>query len=187
MCEVLRSDAHRHSDGTQWDLSARNVGDFRQSLAFPHVSHPPVLYIPELEMRWLLHTRVPCATVVSVVLSPGADRHSEGTQGDPSARTAGDFGQSLASPHVLHPPVLYIQVLTVRRLLNTRPPDAPGACVVLRSDAYWHSEGPQCSNCRGIWSIAGVSACLASARALHTSAGSAVSCSHMTPWCAWGV
>ena len=51
VCEVLRSDAYRHSDGTQWDLSARNVGDFRQSLAFPHVSHPPVLYIPELEMR----------------------------------------------------------------------------------------------------------------------------------------
>ena len=126
-------------------------------------------------------------TVVSVVLSPGADRHSEGTQRDPSARTAGDFGQSLASPHVLHPPVLYIQVLTVRRLLNTRPPDVPGACVVLRSDAYWHSEGPQCPNCRGIWSIAGVSACLASASALHTSAGSVASSAHVTPQWAWGV
>ena len=133
------------------------------------------------------HTAPLCVTVVSVVLSSDAYRHSDGTQRDPSSRTAGDFGQSLASPHVLHPPVLYIQVLTVRRLLNTRPPDVPGACVVLRSDAYWHSEGPQCPNCRGIRSIAGVSACLASASALHTSAGSAASSAHVTPRWACGV
>ena len=126
-------------------------------------------------------------TVVSVVLSPGADRHSEGTQRDPSARTAGDFGQSLASPHVSHLPVLYIQVLTVRRLLHTQPADVAGVCVVLRSDAYRHSEGTQCLNCRGIWSVAGKSVCLASASALHTSAGSAASSAHTTPRWAWGV
>ena len=82
-------------------------------------------------------------TVVSVVLSSDACRHSEGTQRDPSARTAGDFGQSLASPHALHPPALYIQVLIVRRRLNTRPPGVPGVCEVLRSDAYRHSDGTQ--------------------------------------------
>ena len=117
-------------------------------------------------------------TVVSVVLSPGADRHSEGTQRDPSAQTAGDFGQSLASLHVSHLPVLYIQVLTVRRRLNTRPPGVPGVCEVLRSNAYRHSEITHWANYRGLWSVAGKSACLASACALHLSAGSAVSSAH---------
>ena len=126
-------------------------------------------------------------TEVSVVLSPGADRHSEGTHRDPIARSAGDFGQLLASPHVSHLPVLYIQVLTVRRLLHTQPADVAGVCVVLRSDAYRHSEGPGCPNCRENRSITGVSACLASASALHTSAGSAASSAHVTPRWAWGV
>ena len=48
-------------------------------------------------------------TLVSVVLSSDAYRHSEGTQREPSARTAGDFGQSLASPHVLHPRVTQLR------------------------------------------------------------------------------
>ena len=179
--------AYQHPAGTQWDPSARTGADFRQSLAFLQVSHPPVLYTLVLAVWRFLHKRPSGVPGVSEGLSSDAYRHSEGTQRDPSARTAGDFGQSLASPHVSHLPVLYIQVLTVRRLLNTRPPDVPGACVVLRSDAYRHSEGPGCPNCRGIRSIAGVSACLASASALHTSAGSAASSAHVTPRWAWGV
>ena len=63
-----------------------------------------------------------------------------GTQKALSAQTVGEFGQSLASPHVSHPPVLYIQVLAVQHLLHTRPPGGPGVCEVLRSDAYRHSE-----------------------------------------------
>ena len=173
--------------GTQTAPSARTVRDFRQSLAFLHVSHPPALYILVLAVRCLLHRRPPGVTVESAGLSLGAYQHSDSTQRDPSARTAGDFGQSLASPHVLHPPVLYIQVLTVRRLLHTQPADVAGVCVVLRSDAYRHSEGPQCPNFRGNRSIAGVSACLASASALHTSTGSVASSAHVTPRWVWGV
>ena len=101
-------------------------------------------------------------TVVSVVLSSDAYRHSEGIQRDPSARTAGDFGQSLASPHVLHPPALYIQVLTVRHLLHTRPPGVPGVCEVLRSDAYRHSEITHWANY-----IGGFGQLLASPDVLH--------------------
>ena len=92
-------------------------------------------------MQCLLHTQPPGVTVESVGLSLDAYRHSDSIQRDPSARTAGDFGQSLASPHVSHLPVLYIQVLTVRRRLHTRPPGVPGVCGVLRSDAYQHAEG----------------------------------------------
>ena len=71
------------------------------------------------------------------------------TQKAPSARTVEEFGQSLGSLHVSHPPVLYIQVLAVRRLLHTRPPGVPRVCEVLRSDAYRHSEITHWANYRG--------------------------------------
>ena len=72
-------------EGTQWDPSARTVGDFRQSLAFLHVSHPPALCILVLAVQCLLHTQPSGVTVGSVGLSLDAHRHSDGTQGDPSA------------------------------------------------------------------------------------------------------
>ena len=65
--------------------------------------------------------------------------------------------------------------------------DVAGVCVVLRSDAYRHSEGTQCPNCRGIRSVTGKSACLASASALHTRTGSGVSSAHTALRCASGV
>ena len=111
VCEVLRSDTYQHSDRAQRDSSARSVGDSGQSLVFPHVSHPPALCIPELETRCLLHIWLPCVAGVSIILSPGAYQHPEGTERDPSARTVGDFSQLLASLHVLHLPVLHMKVL----------------------------------------------------------------------------
>ena len=85
-----------------------------------------------------------------------------GTQKAPSARTVEDFGQSLASPHVSHLPVLYIQVLAVRCRLHTRPPSVPGVCEVLRSDAYRHSEITHWANY-----IGGFGQLLASPDVLH--------------------
>ena len=110
-----------------------------------------------------------------------------GTQTAPSARTVGDFRQSLAFLQVSHPPVLYTLVLEVWRFLHKRPSGVPGVSEGLSSDAYRHSEGTQCPNCRGLRSVAGKSVCLASASALHTSAGSAASSAHVTPRWAWGV
>ena len=82
------------------------------------------------------------------------------TQKAPSARTVGDFRQLLVFLHVSHLPLLYILVLEVGYLLHTRP---SGVLVVSEghsSDAYRHSDGTQCLNCRGFPSVAGVSACL---------------------------
>ena len=109
------------------------------------------------------------------------------TQKAPSARTVGDFRQSLAFLHVSHPPALYILVLAVWCLLHTRPSGVPGVSEGLSSDAYRHSEGTQCPNCRGFPSVAGVSACLASTCTLHTGAGSAVSSAHTALRCDCGV
>ena len=72
-------------DGSQWDPSARTVGDFRQSLACLHVSHPPALYIPVLAVWCLLRTQPSDVTVESGGLSLDAYQHSDGTQWDPSA------------------------------------------------------------------------------------------------------
>ena len=88
------SDAYQHSDGTQW---LNCIGDFRQSLAFLHVSHSPALYILVLAVQCLLHTRPPGVTVESVGLSLGAYRHSDSTQW---LNCIEDFGQSLAFLHV---------------------------------------------------------------------------------------
>ena len=85
-----------------------------------------------------------------------------GTQKALSARTVGEFGQSLANPYVSHPPALYIQVLAVRRLLHMRPPGVPGVCEVLRSDAYRHSEITHWANY-----IGGFGQLLASPDVLH--------------------
>ena len=92
--------------GTQKAPSGRTVGEFGQSLASPHVSHLPVLYIQVLAVQHLLHTRPPGGPGVCEVLRSDAYRHSDGTQGDLSARNVGDLGQSLVFPHVSHPPVL---------------------------------------------------------------------------------
>ena len=100
--------------GTQKAPSARTVGEFGQSLGFLHVSHLPVLYIQVLAVQHLLHTRPPGGPGVCEVLRSDAYRHSDGTQWDLSARNVGDFGQSLAFPHVSHPPVLYIPELEMR-------------------------------------------------------------------------
>ena len=96
----LSMGAYQHPAGTQWDPSARTGADFRQSLAFLQVSHPPVLYILVLAVQCLLHTQPPGGAVESVGLSLDAYRHSDSTQRDPSARTAGDFRQSLAFLHM---------------------------------------------------------------------------------------
>ena len=96
----------------------------------------------------------------SAGLSLDAYRHSDSTQRDPSARTVGDFRQSLAFLHVSHLPVLYILGLEVGYLLHTRPSGVLGVSEGHSSDAYRHSEGTQCPNCRGFPSVAGVSACL---------------------------
>ena len=100
--------------GTQKAPSARTVGEFGQSLGFLHVSHLPVLYIQVLAVQCLLHTRPPGVPGVCEVLRSDAYRHSDGTQWDLSARNVGDFRQSLAFPHVSHPPVLYIPELEMR-------------------------------------------------------------------------
>ena len=111
-------------------------------------------------MQCLLHTWPPGVTVESAGLSLDAYRHSDSTQRDPSARTAGDFRQSLAFLHVSHLPLLYILVLEVGYLLHTRPSGVLGVSEGHSSDAYRHSDGTQCLNCRGFPSVAGVSACL---------------------------
>ena len=85
-----------------------------------------------------------------------------GTQKAPSARTVGEFGQSLGFLHVSHLPVLYIQVLAVQHLLHTRPPGGLGVCEVLRSDAYRHSEITHWANY-----IGGFGQLLASPDVLH--------------------
>ena len=140
-----------------------------------------------LVLQCLLHTRPQGVTVESAGLSLGAYRHSDSTQRDPSARTAGDFRQLLAFLHVSHLPLLYILVLEVGYLLHTRPPGMLGVSEGHSSDAYRHSDGTQCLNCRGFPSVAGVSACLASASALHTSAQSGVSSAQVALRCACGV
>ena len=81
--------------------------------------HPPALYILVLVLQCLLHTWPPGVTVESAGLSLDAYRHSDSTQRDPSARTAGDFRQSLAFLHVSHLPLLYILVLEVGYFLHT--------------------------------------------------------------------
>ena len=114
---VLSSDAYRHSEGTQQDPSARTAGDFGQSLASPHVLHPPVLYIQVLTVRRLLNT--PHGPLMCLGRVWCSDPMPIGTQKAPSARTVGEFGQSLANPYVSHLPALYIQVLAVQHLLHT--------------------------------------------------------------------
>ena len=111
-------------------------------------------------MRCLLHTQPPGGAVESAGLSLDAYRHSDGTQRDPSARTAGDFRQSLAFLHVSHLPLLYILVLEVGYLLHTRPSGVLGVSEGHSSDAYRHSDSTQCLNCRGFPSVTGISACL---------------------------
>ena len=104
--------------GTQKAPSTRTVGDFGQSLAFPHVSGTPVLCMLVLAVWHLLHTR-PSDVMV------GAYRHSDGTQWGPSARTArtaGESPRSLAFLHVSHPPALCALVLAVQCFLHARLP-----------------------------------------------------------------
>ena len=178
--------------GTQKALSARTVEEFGQSLASLHVSHLPVLYIQVLAVRCLLHTQLPGVTKESVGLSLDAYRHSDSTQRDPSARTAGDFRQSLVFLHVSHSPALYILVLAVQYLLHTQPPGVTVESAGLSLDAYRHSDSTQRDPSARIagdfrQSLAFLHACLASASALHTSAGSGVSSAHMALRCAWGV
>ena len=83
----------------------------------------------------------------SVGRSLDAYQHSDSTQRDPSARTAGDFRQSLAFLHVSHLPLLYILVLEVGCFLHTWPPGVLGVSEGHSSDAYRHSDGTQCLNC----------------------------------------
>ena len=116
---------------------------------FLHVSHSPALYILVLAVQCLLHTQPPGVTVESPGLSLGAYRHSDSTQRDPSARTAGDFRQSLAFLHVSHLPLLYILVLEVGYYLHTRPSGVLGVSERHSSDAYRHSDGTQWLNCIG--------------------------------------
>ena len=125
--------------GTQTAPSARTVGDFRQSLVFLHVSRLPVLYILVLEVGYLLHKRPSGVLVVSEGHSPDAYRPSEGTQWDPSARTVGVFGPSLAGLPVLYPPSLYILVLVVRFFLHTQPSGMTGVARGLSPDTYRHT------------------------------------------------
>ena len=56
--------------------------------------------------------------------------------------------------------MLYILGLEVGHLLHTRPSGVLGVSEGHSSDAYRHSDGTQCLNCRGFPSVAGVSACL---------------------------
>ena len=71
--------------------------------------------------------------------SSDAYRHSDSTQGDPSARTVGDFRQSLAFLLVSHLPVLYILVLEVGYLLHTRPSGVTGVAGGLSPGTYRHA------------------------------------------------
>ena len=72
--------AYQHPAGTQWDPSARTGADFRQSLAFLQVSHPPVLYILVLAVWCCLHRWPSCVPGVAEGLSSDAYQHSAGTQ-----------------------------------------------------------------------------------------------------------
>ena len=72
-----------------------------------------------------------------------------GTQKAPSARTVGEFGQSLGFLHVSHLPVLYILGLEVGYLLHMRPSGVLGVSEGHSSDAYRHSDGTQWLNCIG--------------------------------------
>ena len=72
-----------------------------------------------------------------------------GTKKAPSARTVGDFRQSLVFLHVSRLPVLYILVLEVGYLLHTRPWGVLGVSERHSSDAYRHSDGTQWLNCIG--------------------------------------
>ena len=67
--------AYQHPAGTQWDPSARTGADFRQSLAFLQVSHPPVLYILVLAVWCLLHRWPSCVPGVSEGFSSDAYQH----------------------------------------------------------------------------------------------------------------
>ena len=100
--------------GTQKAPGARTLGEFGQSLGFLHVSHLPALDTQVLAVQHLLHTRPPGGPGVCEGLRSDAHRHSDGTQMDLSARNVGDFGQSLAFPHVLHPPALYMPELEIK-------------------------------------------------------------------------
>ena len=96
--------AYQHAQGTQWDPSARTGADFRQSLAFLQVSHPPVLYILVLAVWSCLHRRLSCVPGVAEGLSSDAYQHSEGTQcpnyrGFPSVAGMSAF---FASTCILH-------------------------------------------------------------------------------------
>ena len=73
------------------------------------------------------------------------------TQQAPSARTIGDFRQSLACLHVSNPPALCILVLALWRFLQKRPSGVPGVSEGLSSDAYRHSQGTQPPNCKALW------------------------------------
>ena len=72
--------ACQHAQGTQWDPSAQTGADFRQSLAFLQVSHPPALYILVLAVWCCLHRWPSCVPGVAEGLSSDAYQHSEGTQ-----------------------------------------------------------------------------------------------------------
>ena len=76
----LSMGAYQHPAGTQWDPSARTGADFRQSLVFLQVSHPPVLYILVLAVWSCLHRRLSCVPGVAEGLSSDAYQHSAGTQ-----------------------------------------------------------------------------------------------------------
>ena len=71
----LSMGAYQHPAGTQWDPSARTGADFRQSLAFLQVSHPPVLYILVLAVWCLLQRWPSCVPGVSEGLSSDAYQH----------------------------------------------------------------------------------------------------------------
>ena len=109
------------------------------------------------------------------------------TQQAPSARTVGDFRQSLACPHVSHPPTYWCWQCGI---FCTH---SPQVCLWCLGTQSWrlsalsrHPVGPQCLNWRGFPSVTGASASLASACAIHTGAGSAVLSAQMALWCASG-
>ena len=96
--------AYQHPAGTQWDPSAQTGADFRQSLAFLQVSHPPVLYILVLAVWCCLHRWPSCVPGVAEGLSSDAYQHSAGTQcpnyrGFPSVAGMSAF---FASTYALH-------------------------------------------------------------------------------------
>ena len=143
------------------------VGDFRQSLAFLHVSHLPLLYILVLEVGYLLHTRPSGVLGVSERHSSDAYRHSDGTQ----------WLNCRGFPSVAGVSACLAFTCTLHTGAGSAVPSAHTAprcdCGVCRTQPWrlsalrQHPAGPQCPNCRGFPSVAGVSACLASATALH--------------------